>query len=572
MEFVLGGDAVPKCRQGMARGLCRKVPEGLLREKSMALSLNISTGMIEGPAGDPVSLTRAERIVLELLSTRPHRVVTREQLLDAVSEPGSDKNDRNVDFLINRLRRKLSDDARQPRFIATRYGEGYVWIAEAPQDLQQIANADIVVGPVRGLELVTDIEAAKEIARSLSTALTEAFGSGKRIVHAPDCPPSDEFGRQAPRHAVEVSFFSDRGRTDCIISARDFRAGHVIFARRMGLHRIAAGEVELERLAAEIRDALWLSGIASPSRAEALPIALMQAAHPSSGPENEPDTASHRKLLSRHDELETHNLSRWQANDVRLRGLLAQSPDDPELKLLIAVNTHSKYVTSGVKLFMSGHNTREMDEDEIEDFVTSALPAIRNDPEYAIVAAKMLYFLKRGYDELARDLCEGAYAQSLSVDRSLAIIGQMRAYFGETDAALQCLEQALNLATPGSHSHLYALIIKCQILSASRRLEALESAMRELAGANRIAGFVLEPMFGNPDTPSLQSRALSFLLRRERARAMLMHKYYTSARLFRDPEQGLNAMRSLARVLTARFGQDVIPDEVRVSFPGLVRA
>ena len=538
----------------------------------MAVTLNFATGMIEGSTGGPIALTRAERIALKLLSSHPHRLITREQLLDAVSEPGSDKNDRNVDFLMNRLRRKLSDDARQPRFIATRYGEGYVWIAEAPLDLHQIADAEIVVGPVRGLELVSNIEAARAIAPNLSTALNDAFGSDQKIVCVPDCPPSDQFGRQAPRHAVEISFFSDRGRTDCIISAKEFRSRQVVFARRVGLHRIATGEVGLEMLAAEIRDSLWLSGIASPSRVEALPVALLNTTRPSDAPATEPETASHRKLMSRHNELEAHNLSQWQANDSRLRGLLAQSQANPELKVLIALNTHSKYVTSGIKLFMSGHNTRELDEDEIEEFVTSALPTIRNDPEYAIVAAKLLYFVKRGYDELARDLCEGAYAQSLSVGKSIAIIGQMRGFFGETDAALQCIEQALNLAKPGSHSHLYALVIKCQILSASRRLDALKFARRELAGANRIAGFMLEPMFGDPETLSLQSRALSFLLRRERARAMLMHKYYTSARLFRDPEHGLNAMRSLTRVLTARFGQEVVPDEVRAVFPGLMRS
>jgi hypothetical protein len=107
-----------------------------------------------------------------------------------------------------------------------------------------------------------DIETAKAIARKLSTALSDAFGSDKRIVYAPDCPPIDQFGRQVPRHAVEISFFSDPGRTDCIISARDFRSGQVVFTRRMGLHRIATREVALETLAAETRDALWLSGIA----------------------------------------------------------------------------------------------------------------------------------------------------------------------------------------------------------------------------------------------------------------------------------------------------------------------
>ncbi|PKP75580.1 MAG: hypothetical protein CVT84_02570 [Alphaproteobacteria bacterium HGW-Alphaproteobacteria-6] len=536
----------------------------------MDLLFNARLGTIEGPGPGAVSLTRAERIVFELLSANPHRVITRDQLLDAVSEPGSDKNDRNVDFLINRLRRKLSDDARQPRFIATRYGEGYVWIADTPLGLEQIADADAVVGPVRGLELVEDKEAAKATAHDIAGALTGAFGADKKVLYAPDCPPPDQFGPQAPRHASEISFFSDRGRTDCIVVVKEFRSGRIIFARRMGLNRIASGEVALDTLSSEVEDALWLSEVVAPSRTEALPIALFKASGDGDPPAGEAETASNRRLLSRHNELEARNLSRWEANDTRLRGLLAKSPADPELKLLIALNTHSKYVTSGVKLFSAGHNTQELDEDEIEDFVTSALPSIRNDPEYAIVAGKLLHFVKRGYDDLARDLCEGAYRQSLSVGRSLAIIGQMRGYFGETDAALQCLEQALNLARPGSHSHLYALVIKCQALSAAGLWDELDSARRELAGANRIAGFVLEPMFGHPETPSIRSRAVSFLISRERAQAMLMHKYYTSARLFRDPEQGKNSLRSLTRVLTNRFGCDVIPDEVRTKFPGLL--
>lgn len=517
-----------------------------------------------------LSLTRAERIALDLLSSNPQRVITREQLLDAVSEPGSDKNDRNVDFLINRLRKKLSDDARQPRFIGTRYGEGYIWIADTPPGLDQLAEADAVVGPVRGLALAENAEIAARTARDIANALSPAFGEGARVLYAPDCPAPDKFGTKAPRHAAEISFFVDRGHTDCIVAIKEFRSGRVLYARRMKLQEIASGEFTLDKLSAEVRDALWLSGIAAPSRADPLPVALFKASGAEGAPDGATETTSNRQMLFRHNALEARNLKQWEANERRLRALLAESPANPELKLLIALNTHSKYVTSGVQLFSSGHNSQEADEDEIEDFVTAALPTIRNDPEYSIVAGKLLHFLKRGYDDLARDLCEGAYAQSLSVGRSLAIIGQVRGYFGETDAGLQCLEQALNLAQPGSHAHLYALVIKCQVLSAAGRWDELASARRELSGANRIAGFVLEPIFGHPEAPSIQSRALSFLVGRERARAMLMHKYYISARLFRDPEHSTNALRSLTRVLTARFGRDVVPDEVRRAFPGLL--
>ncbi|MDF2812354.1 MAG: hypothetical protein K0S56_3385 [Microvirga sp.] len=77
-----------------------------------------------------VRFTRSERAVLAALVRNPSRILTRNQLLDAISGIGSDSSERSIDFLINRLRGKLGDDARRPRFIATQYGEGYVWIAE----------------------------------------------------------------------------------------------------------------------------------------------------------------------------------------------------------------------------------------------------------------------------------------------------------------------------------------------------------------------------------------------------------------------------------------------------------
>lgn len=536
----------------------------------MDFHLDIHLGTIERPGEDPVRLTRSERSALELLSSNPNRVITRDQLLDAVSEPGSDKSDRNVDFLINRLRRKLSDDARRPRFIATRYGEGYVWIADAPLSLGQIAEADAVIGPVHGLDLLPEREAASGIARDIAKALSDAFGDDKRVVYAPDCPPPDQFGALAPHHSAEITFFADHGSVDCIIAVREFRSGRIIFARRLGLDRLASGTSALNEVSAEINGAIWRARITAPSRAEPLPIALLTSGGGEEIPPSEPETASHRRLLSRHSELEHRSLSFWEANDRRLRAELAKTPDDPELKLLIALNTQSKYATGGSRLFMSGNNRREADEDEIEDFVTSALPAIRGEPEYVIIAGKLLHFLRRGYDELAKDLCEGAYAQSVAVGRSLSIIGQMRAFFGETDAAVQCLDQALYLARPGSHAHLYGLVIKCQALAAAGRWDELQSARRELSGINSIAGFVLEPMFGRPDAPSIRARAMTYLVKRDRAYAMLMHKYYVSARLFRDPEHGANSIRALAGVFANRFGHHVIPDEVRSAFPAML--
>ncbi|MDR6952925.1 DNA-binding response OmpR family regulator [Ancylobacter sp. 3268] len=76
-----------------------------------------------------IHFTHSERAVLGALVGNARRVMSRSQLLDAIAGPGSDSTDRSIDFVINRLRAKLGDQARAPSFIATRYGEGYVWIA-----------------------------------------------------------------------------------------------------------------------------------------------------------------------------------------------------------------------------------------------------------------------------------------------------------------------------------------------------------------------------------------------------------------------------------------------------------
>ena len=101
--------------------------------------------------GATVSFTRSEARAISAMAAKRGRVVSRNQILDAVSEPGSEKNDRNVDFLINRIRRKLGDSATDPRFIATRYGEGYIWLEKPNAGSPPYDGAYISIGPIRGL-------------------------------------------------------------------------------------------------------------------------------------------------------------------------------------------------------------------------------------------------------------------------------------------------------------------------------------------------------------------------------------------------------------------------------------
>ena len=83
----------------------------------------------------PVALTSIEFRLLVALLEADGRVLTRDQLLDAVY--GQDEAgilDRTVDVHIGRLRDKLGDNAEQPRYVATVRGAGYRAAPLAPAD------------------------------------------------------------------------------------------------------------------------------------------------------------------------------------------------------------------------------------------------------------------------------------------------------------------------------------------------------------------------------------------------------------------------------------------------------
>ena len=76
--------------------------------------------------GAPIPLTKVEFRLLATLIEAGGRVLTRDQLLDAVyGQDQSEVLDRTVDVHIGRLRDKLGDDAEVPRYVATVRGVGY---------------------------------------------------------------------------------------------------------------------------------------------------------------------------------------------------------------------------------------------------------------------------------------------------------------------------------------------------------------------------------------------------------------------------------------------------------------
>jgi DNA-binding response OmpR family regulator len=79
--------------------------------------------------GQEVTLTRAEFSLLLAFGQKPGRVLSRNELTQVVAGRGAEPDDRSVDVLISRLRRKIEPDPKVPRFIVTVPGEGYRFMA-----------------------------------------------------------------------------------------------------------------------------------------------------------------------------------------------------------------------------------------------------------------------------------------------------------------------------------------------------------------------------------------------------------------------------------------------------------
>jgi phosphate regulon transcriptional regulator PhoB len=87
--------------------------------------------------GHPVTLSTLEFRLLYYLATRPNRVFSRDQLLDAVWGTERFVTPRSVDVYIRRLREKVETDADHPSFLKTVRGAGYMFESAAQSARQE---------------------------------------------------------------------------------------------------------------------------------------------------------------------------------------------------------------------------------------------------------------------------------------------------------------------------------------------------------------------------------------------------------------------------------------------------
>ncbi len=85
-------------------------------------TLDLDRGELENN-GERISLTQTELTLLRALTSKPGEIISREELCLLC---GLEANERTIDVQITRLRKKIGDDPKTPRYVQTVRGKGYI--------------------------------------------------------------------------------------------------------------------------------------------------------------------------------------------------------------------------------------------------------------------------------------------------------------------------------------------------------------------------------------------------------------------------------------------------------------
>jgi DNA-binding response OmpR family regulator len=120
LRAVLRRSAATAAAHGAAEKPPTELVVGLLR-----VNLDARSAVMDAA---PLTLTPVEFDLLASLAKAKGRVKSREALLDECRDRNYDVFDRSIDVHISSLRKKLGDDAKEPRYIRTVRSAGYLMV------------------------------------------------------------------------------------------------------------------------------------------------------------------------------------------------------------------------------------------------------------------------------------------------------------------------------------------------------------------------------------------------------------------------------------------------------------
>jgi two-component system OmpR family response regulator len=105
----------------------RQKPPGAAHVRFGEWMLDTGQRELIGPDGVAMPLSSGEFRLLSALLERPKIALTRNQLLDLTKGRDADLFDRSIDNHVSRLRKKIEPDPKNPRYIKTVWGGGYIF-------------------------------------------------------------------------------------------------------------------------------------------------------------------------------------------------------------------------------------------------------------------------------------------------------------------------------------------------------------------------------------------------------------------------------------------------------------
>ena len=486
--------------------------------------------------GTQLHFTRQERALLIRLVKTPGRLLRRGVLAEAVNGVGEDPvSERQIDYLVTQLCRKLRDNARSPRFIRTQYGEGYVWVGNASLPVDGPPSL-LRLGPIYG----GDVPGGRTLIDGLAAAIAERLGPGKLA------PRGEPGGGGKGTYTLEASLHDNGQLLQAALVLRDGGTSAIL-----DIFRLATGTGDdaaaLAATADAVAHSIWSSA--------ALPTPAARMA-PSEPP---PWVRLFEAALMMDGDILT-----WKSNAERLKTILASEPGNMAMEVMRGLNLYtgliqSFYDPSGQ---IVGAAQWRAVEDEIETIALAALPRFDDQPIMQLAVAKLLLFVNRGYLHLAQRMADDLLSSSSAHAAAFALAGEAAGFAGDIERGVVLLERALELSEIGSQFHVYLLVVEAIAIFAGNDRAAFEricnltravspDAYETLRAFCALPGFEQSPLFVHVIARDA-----------ERAKEAVRFLWNVTGRRFARRDHRRNFMRPITAALVQRFGPDIIPDEV----------
>ena len=104
-----------------------RVTESPVRLGFEGWTLDLLSRALTAPDGLPIELTSGEFDLLSVFARQPNRVLSRDELMNALHNRDAGPYDRAIDVQVGRLRRKIELDPTRPELIKSVRGAGYLF-------------------------------------------------------------------------------------------------------------------------------------------------------------------------------------------------------------------------------------------------------------------------------------------------------------------------------------------------------------------------------------------------------------------------------------------------------------